>query len=84
MIEKPNLNSKDTGGAVGQPEYATGQDIIATKSADMTNSGTDLNGSASSENRSAQFKNPRVSQDIPEKGRNQYENNEGDFVGPKY
>lgn len=70
MIEKPNLDSKDTGGAVGQPTYAGNTVIISTKSADMTNSSTDLNGYCSEENLSAKWKNG--SQDVPEKGRNQY------------
>ena len=70
MIIQPSLNSKNTGGNVGQPEYAGTTTIISTKSADMTNSTTDLNGTYSSENLSAKYKNG--SQDVPEKGRNQY------------
>lgn len=70
MITQPNLDTKNTAGAVGQPVYAGGQDIISTKSADTTNAGTDLNGTASSENLSAKWKNG--TQDVPEAGRNQY------------
>ncbi len=72
MITQPALDSKDTGGVVGQPSYAGATTIIATKSADMTNSTTDLNVSASSENLSAKYKYPRVSQDVPPKAANQY------------
>jgi len=71
MITQPSLDTKNTGGNVGQPEYAGTTTIISTKSADMTNSTTDLNGTYSSENLSAKWKNG--TQDVPEKGRNQYE-----------
>lgn len=71
MITTPSLDTKDTGGNVGQPVYASATTLISTKSADMTNSDTDLNGSYSSENRSAKFKNG--TQDVPAKGQNQYE-----------
>lgn len=47
--------------------------IIATKSADMTNSQTNINQSVSGENRSAKFKNPSVSQDIAEAAKGQYQ-----------
>lgn len=70
MITQPSLDTKNTGGNVGQPVYAGNTVIISTKSADMTNSSTDLNGTASSANLSAKWKNG--TQDVPEKGRNQY------------
>lgn len=72
MINKTNLDCKyPVGNGVAKPEYKDGTEIISTKSADMSGS-MDLNQTASSENLSAKFKNPRVSQDIPEAGRNQY------------
>lgn len=76
MISKSNLDStkKPVGYGVASPEFAGDvTTIIGTSSADMTNSETDLNQSYDQTNRSAQFKNPSVSQDIPEAGRNQYE-----------
>lgn len=71
MIKKPTLRTKDAV-EIPSPTYKDGTDLIQTKSADMTNSGTDLNQNASGENLSAKFKYPRVSQDIPTEGRNQY------------
>lgn len=74
-IKKPSLDCKyPVGNGVSKPEYKSGgTDIIATKSADMTNMGTEINITASQENLSAKFKYPRVRQDVPEAGRNQYE-----------
>lgn len=72
-ITKPELDSKASTGGVASPVFGAGENIIPTKSADMSNSETDLNQSASSENRSAKFKNPAVRQDIPEAGRGQFE-----------
>ncbi len=72
-IKKTPLDTKDTGGQVGQPTFQEGvSEIIKTKSADITNASTDLNQTASNENLSAKFKTPNVTQDVPEKGRNQY------------
>ena len=73
MITKPSLDSKPTAGVVGTPTYQDATTLISTKSADMTNSDTDLNITASNENLSAKFKYPRVSEDVPAAGRNQYE-----------
>lgn len=73
-IQQPNLDVKKTAGIVGNVEYHNGESsIIATKSADVTNSGADLNGVASSENLSAKFKTPRVKQQVPAAGENQYQ-----------
>jgi hypothetical protein len=74
MITKPALDCKyPVGNGVSKPEYKSGgTDIIKTKTADMKNSGTDINITASTVNLSAKFKYPRVKQDIPEAGRNQY------------
>lgn len=73
-ITQPNLDTKKpVGNGVSAPAYFNGvANIIATKSADMKNIDTNLNQTASSENLSAKFKNPRVSQEVPEAGRNQY------------
>lgn len=73
MISQPKLDTKKpVGNGVNSPQYAGSTTIISTKTADM--SGRDVSTTASSENRSAKFKNPRVSQDIPNEARNQYEN----------
>jgi hypothetical protein len=74
MIKKPNLDTKDTGGQVGQPQYAGATTIIpgGDKPAPM-NTRTGLNPGASEANLSKKFKNPAVKQDVPEKGRGQYE-----------
>ena len=73
-ITQPKLDTKKpVGNGINAPVYKNGvENIIATKSADMTNSSTDLNGTASNKNLSAQFKNPRVKQDVPAAGQNQY------------
>lgn len=73
-ITQPNLDAKKpVGNGVNAPVYANGvANIIATKSASITNSDTNINQSASSENRSAKFKNPSVKQSVPEAGNNQY------------
>jgi hypothetical protein len=72
-ITQPALDTKKpVGNGITAPAYFNGvANIIATKSA-STNQGTDINGTASSENLSAKFKNPNVSQDVPEAGRGQY------------
>jgi hypothetical protein len=74
MITQPNLDTKKpVGNGVTAPTYKNGvANIISTQSADMTNASTDLNVSASTENLSAKFKYPRVSQDVPNAGENQY------------
>jgi hypothetical protein len=71
---KPNLDTKKpVGNGITAPQYKTGvSNIIATKSADMTNASTDLNGTYDQTNLSAKFKNPRVKQDVPSAGQNQY------------
>jgi len=70
-----SLDTKNTGGVVGQPSYSNGypSNFISGGSADTTNSGTNLNQTSSGENLSAKFKYPRVSDDVPAKGNNQYE-----------
>lgn len=71
---QPNLDTKKpVGNGVNAPVYNNSvANIIATKTADMNNTSTNINQTASSENLSAKFKNPRVKQEIPEAGRNQY------------
>lgn len=73
-ITQPNLDTKKpVGNGINAPVYKNGvENLIATKSADMTNSSTNINQTASSKNLSAQFKNPRVKQDVPAAGQNQY------------
>lgn len=73
MIEKKPLDTKNTGGVVGQPEYAGASNLIPTTQPDMKNSDTNLNQSASGENLSAKFKFPRVKEDVPALGKDQYE-----------
>lgn len=73
MIQKPKLDCKEpVGNGVYCPEYQNGATIlIKTKTADMSG-GHMLETTASTENLSAKFKNPRVKQDVPAEGRNQY------------
>lgn len=73
-IKKTSLNTKrPVGNGVAVPQFSDGTEIISTKSADVTNSDSDLNQTSSSENLSAKYKYPRVSEDVPEAGRGQYE-----------
>ena len=73
-ITQPALNTKDTGGVVGQPVYFDGvANIIGTSSAPTTNSDTNLNQTSSDENLSAKYKNPSVSVDASGKGYGQYQ-----------
>jgi len=73
-ITQPSLDTKKpVGNGVTAPAYDNSvANIIATKTADMRNTGTNLNQTASNENLSAKFKNPRVKQDVPAAGNNQY------------
>lgn len=72
MISQPKLDTKKPiGNGVNAPEYAGSTTIISTKDASM--SGRDVSTTASSENLSAKYKYPRVSQDIPDGAKNQYE-----------
>ena len=70
MIKKPTLKTKKAV-EVQSPEYKDGSTFIEAGSPNMSG-GSGLNQTASSENLSAKFKYPRVSQDIPAEGRNQY------------
>ncbi len=66
-------DTKDTGGVVGRPAIGESYGLPAMNSSvDMTNSDTNLNITNSEENLSAKFKYPTVSQDVPEKGRDQF------------
>jgi len=74
-ITKPTLDTKKpVGNGITAPVYKNGETVlIATKSADMTNSdSTTINSSYDQANLSAKFKNPRVKQDVPSAGQNQY------------
>lgn len=76
MITQPSLDTKKPVGGHGveAPVYDNSvANIIATKSADMTNSETDLNGTYDHTNLSAKFKNPNVKQDVPSAGEGQYQ-----------
>ncbi len=71
---QPDLDTKSpVGNGINKPVYKNGvEELISTKSADMTNASTNINQSASEENLSAKFKNPQVKQSVPEAGQNQY------------
>lgn len=76
MIDKPKLDCKyPVGNGIEHPTYQNGDTnlIPSNASANFTDAGTDINISASEENRSAKFKNPKVKQDVPDAGRNQYQ-----------
>lgn len=73
-IKPGALDAKDTGGQVSQPQI--GQDYAfggITKSASTTGAHNVVETTASDENRSRKFKYPQTSQDVPEKGRGQFE-----------
>lgn len=63
---------KPVGNGIQAPVFASGgTTIIPNKSADMSGA-HENNISYDMTNRSAKFKNPRVKQDVPAAGRNQY------------
>lgn len=68
-----SLDTKTTGGVIGQPNIGGDYVPVPNKTADTTNSDTSLNITSSQENLSAKFKYPNVSQDVSDKGRNQFE-----------
>lgn len=68
-IEKAPLNTKDTAGMVGQPYHTSG---TLTATGTYKTNEPYLNTTASEEHREIN-KYPSVHQDIPAKGRNQYE-----------
>ena len=80
MAKKTELDAKDTAGVVGKP-YMDGDNMgmegnlrpSLNSNVDITNSDTTLMTTASTENLSAKYKYPNVSQDVPEKGRRQFE-----------
>lgn len=72
-ITSRGLNSNDTAGVISQPSFVGGMpDNMIQSSQNVSNAEAmgELNNGYSGENRSAQWKNR--SQDIPDKGRNQY------------
>jgi len=72
MITKPNLETKKpVGNGVSAPQYA-GESHIAKVMTASTDQSTSINGTYDHANLSAQFKNPRVKQDVPSAGENQY------------
>jgi len=72
-ITKPSLEVKQpVGNGVSAPLYGDADALIARNQPSMSG-GDSAPKSASAENRSAKFKNPRVRQDVPAAGRNQYE-----------
>lgn len=72
MIKKTKLDCKyPVGNGTGVPTFQDGTTLIPDTKPSMANPG-ELNQTASQENLSAKFKYPRVSQDVPEAGRNQY------------
>ena len=72
-LPTPPLDTKSTGGPMGQPRYGDGGLPGISQAQDVTNSTTDLNVSASSENLSAKFKNPQKKSIVDGKGANQYQ-----------
>ncbi len=67
------LDVKGTAGNVGTPSMGEGYGMPAMNSnVDITNSDTTLNITNSEANLSKKYKYPQVSQDVPEKGRNQF------------
>lgn len=74
FAKSPALDTKETGGVVDQPSI--GGDYAMSgidKSADITGAHGRVETTASEENRAAKFKYPSVQQDVPEKGRGQFE-----------
>ncbi len=69
FIEKAPLNTKDTAGKVGQPYHTSG---TLTATGNYQTNKPYLNTTASEEHRESACY-PEINQDIPEKGRNQYE-----------
>lgn len=64
------LDCKDTGGVVGKPVFATSASSPANKSVSYSGPMGDM---SSGPNLSTKFKNPSVKQEVPEKGKGQYE-----------
>ncbi len=73
MAQPTALDPKSTGGVVGTPSIGGDYVQVPQKSADTTNSDTTLNTTYDHTNLGAKWGYPNVSQDVPEKGRNQYE-----------
>lgn len=72
MIKKTKLDCKyPVGNGVSTPVYQDGTTLIPNSQPSMANPG-ELNQTASNQNLSAKFKYPKVSQDVPEAGKNQY------------
>lgn len=68
------LDTKISAGVIGTPAIGLGYGMPSMNAGvDITNSDTSLNTTASTENESRKYKYPNVSQDVPEKGRNQYQ-----------
>jgi len=73
------LDTKETAGTVGQPIVNIGFGMEGgmvpptNSNVDVHNSDTTLNITSSEENLSKKYKYPQVNQDIPEKGRDQFE-----------
>lgn len=67
------LDTKTTGGVIGQPHVGGDYVPVPTKSASVTGPKGEVETTYNHENLSAKYKYPRVSQDVPEKGRNQFE-----------
>lgn len=70
-VRLPPIDAKSTGGVVGKPQYATYEKGYEKKVSLNHDGG--INPGTSGINLSAKFKNPNVKQDVPEKGKNQYE-----------
>lgn len=70
-VDHPPLDTKSTGGVMGQPIYAdfpAGREIPVSLNYDGG-----INQTASGENLSAKYKNPNVKESVRAKGQNQYE-----------
>jgi len=64
MIQKPSLDTKNTGGNVGQPGYKEGETMLIRKEGFDVSGGHNLDTTASGENLSAKYKYPRVKQQL--------------------
>lgn len=71
-IKSTPLDTKNTSGGIGQPSIGGDYVPVPMKSASVTGPTGLVETTASQENLSAKYKYPRISQDIPEKGRGQF------------
>lgn len=63
-IKKTSLDTKDTGGNVGQPSYKEGETKLIGKEGFDISGGSNLDTGPQGPNLSAKYKYPRVSQEV--------------------